>query len=216
MSFVLIPLFCARVFVLVLLYCKDVLLTLYGTSLLYKDIEETGCDPSGGVESNETCESSGPDVFGAMLGVAFAAQGMSQVGSFLETFSNARTAAHTALQAINRKPGAESETIYYTPEEDNNNNNEDDLTASSRLSITGRSLTDAGDIETPEGRIKAILPEYRIDSSSTTGSKPEDVSGRLTFDSVSFAYPTRPGNQILTDFSIDVEAGKTIAFVGPR
>ena len=48
-----------------LLYC---VLTLYGTSLLYNDVESTGCDPSSGVASNDTCQSSGPDVFGAMLG----------------------------------------------------------------------------------------------------------------------------------------------------
>ena len=48
-----------------ILYC---ILVLYGTSLLYKDIEKTGCDPSGGVTGNETCSSSGSEVFGAMLG----------------------------------------------------------------------------------------------------------------------------------------------------
>lgn len=52
-----------------MLYC---VLTLYGSSLLYRDIAADGCDPSGGVKDNMTCESSGPDVFGAMLGVAFA------------------------------------------------------------------------------------------------------------------------------------------------
>ena len=48
-----------------MLYC---VLTLYGSSLLYKDVEDDGCDPSDGVAGNETCQSSGPDVFGAMLG----------------------------------------------------------------------------------------------------------------------------------------------------
>ena len=43
-------------------------LTLYGASLVYKDIRDTGCDPSDGVADNVTCDSSGPDVFGAMLG----------------------------------------------------------------------------------------------------------------------------------------------------
>jgi len=47
------------------LYC---VLVLYGSSLLYKDIDSTGCDPSGGVTGNFTCDSSGADVFGAMLG----------------------------------------------------------------------------------------------------------------------------------------------------
>jgi ATP-binding cassette subfamily B (MDR/TAP) protein 1 len=41
---------------------------------MYKDVLNTRCDPSGAVDSMETCRSSGPAVFGAMLGVAFAAQ----------------------------------------------------------------------------------------------------------------------------------------------
>ena len=41
---------------------------------MYKDVLNTQCDPSGAVDAMETCRSSGPAVFGAMLGVAFAAQ----------------------------------------------------------------------------------------------------------------------------------------------
>jgi hypothetical protein len=118
-------------------------------------VEDTGCDPSAGVTDNETCESSGPDVFGAMLGVAFAAQGMSQVGNFLETFTGARVAAHTALAAINRKRGAPKEIIYRDAEDDN----DDDIGKSSR------SLARSGDLEAPEGKIRAILPPYLIDVS---------------------------------------------------
>merc|ERR1711933_2738 len=36
-----------------------------------------------------------------------------------------------------------------------------------------------------------------------------------TFENVGFYYPTRPGQTVLNDLSIDVPAGKTIAFVGP-
>ena len=73
------------------------------------------------------------------------------------------------------------------------------------------------DVEIPsDGKIKAILPSYLIDSSSSAGLKPTDIKGRLTFDSVTFAYPTRPGRTVLAGFSIDIDAGKTIAFVGPR
>lgn len=49
-----------------ILYC---ILVLFGAFLLYKDIESTGCDPSGGVSGNATCDSSGSAVFGAMLGI---------------------------------------------------------------------------------------------------------------------------------------------------
>ena len=186
--------------------CLYAVLCLYGAFLLYSDVEETGCDPSGGVPNNETCENSGPDVFGAMLGIAFAAQGISQVGNFLETFAAAKAATFSALKAINRTVGQEEEIIYHDP-------TEDDAT----MDTTSRSFSSKGDLEAGDGRtIKAILPKYEIDSTSTEGLKPENVSGRLTFDKVKFSYPTRPGQQILNEFSIDIEAGKTIAFVGPR
>jgi ATP-binding cassette subfamily B (MDR/TAP) protein 1 len=45
-----------------------IILTLYGTYTIYKDVSSTGCDPSAGVQTNTTCKSSGPAVFGAMLG----------------------------------------------------------------------------------------------------------------------------------------------------
>ena len=183
--------------------CLYAVLTLYGTSLLYKDIEDSGCDPSGGVDGNDTCESSGPDVFGAMLGVAFAAQGISQVGNFLETFANARVAAHTALQAINRKPGQPKEIVYADPEGEKKDDEMAKSIRSSRSELQG------------EKKIRAILPQYAIDSSSTAGLKPKKVDGHIKFENVSFAYPTRPDDQILTKLSIDIEAGKTIAFVGP-
>lgn len=188
--------------------CLYAVLCLFGTFLLYSDIEESGCDPSGGVTGNETCENAGPDVFGAMLGIAFAAQGISQVGNFLETFGGAKAAAYTALKAINRKPGSPEEIIYRDEEEDKG-----DTMGSSSHSLG----TTGNDIETAEGKIiKTILPKYEIDSTSSEGLKPENVTGRLTFDNVKFSYPTRPGQQVLNDFSIDVDAGKTIAFVGPR
>lgn len=180
-------------------------LALYGTYLLYNDVSDSGCDPSAGVSDNERCDNSGPDVFGAMLGVAFSAQGIGQVGNFLETFSTAKVAAFNALTAINRKIGAGEKYIYHTPDDDKSEN----------MSSTTHSSSH-GDLETPEGRVKAILPKYEIDSTSPAGLKPKDIEGRLTFENVKFRYPTRPAQQILNGFSIDVPAGKTIAFVGPR
>ena len=44
---------------------------------------------------------------------------------------------------------------------------------------------------------------------------PPRVSGSLRFDQVTFHYPSRPDSAALTDFSLDVAPGETIAFVGP-
>jgi ATP-binding cassette, subfamily B (MDR/TAP), member 1 len=181
------------------LYC---ILALYGSALLYRDVEDTGCDPSGGVADNVTCQSSGPDVFGALLGVAFAAQGVSQVGNFVELFTIARVACFQALQAINRKPGQESRVIY-------DEENEEDLGNSTHVSNS--------DVEVviKEKQVKAILPKYEIDSSSTEGYRPQVVSGTISIKDVGFSYPNRPNDPVLNGMSLEIEAGQTIAFVGP-
>ncbi len=185
-----------------LLYC---VLTLFGTFLITRDIDDSGCDPSGGVKGNSTCHESGAGVFGAMLGIAFAAQGVSQVGNFFETFSTARVAAYPALQAINRKAGAPEEIIY-KPEEDES---PDEAETKSKLTEE--------DVEAGSGKvIKAILPKYAIDSSSEEGAKPERVTGALSFENVEFSYPTRPNKPVLKNFSLEIPAGKTVALVGPR
>ena len=44
---------------------------------------------------------------------------------------------------------------------------------------------------------------------------PEPAQGRLTFDGVTFRYPTRPEVSALADFTLDVAAGETVAIVGP-
>ncbi|KAJ3372616.1 ATP-binding cassette, sub-B (MDR TAP), member 4 [Allomyces arbusculus] len=41
-----------------------------------------------------------------------------------------------------------------------------------------------------------------------------DVSGRITFEKVKFAYPSRPSVTVLEDFSLSIEPGTTVALVG--
>lgn len=53
-----------------------------------------------------------------------------------------------------------------------------------------------------------------IDPYSPKGLKPKKVEGRISFRDVTFRYPARPEISVLSDFSLDVEPGKTIALVG--
>ena len=183
-----------------LLYC---VLTLYGTALLYRDIEDTGCDPSDGVVGNASCDNTGPEVFGAMLGVAFAAQGISQFGNFTEAFIQGRVGVHEALKSINRKPGAPKEIIYRTAEDDD-------------LGTTTRSAKSkaTADVEDGEKVVKAILPKYEIDSTSPDGLKPKEIKGAISVRDVNFTYPTRPNDPVLQGMSLEMSAGDTVAFVG--
>jgi ABC-type multidrug transport system fused ATPase/permease subunit len=62
----------------------------------------------------------------------------------------------------------------------------------------------------------APLPKYVIDSSSKEGLKPESVEGNIQFRDVKFAYPTRQEINVFDGFSLNIEAGKTVALVGAR
>ncbi|KAL7540881.1 hypothetical protein ACHAXR_010450 [Thalassiosira sp. AJA248-18] len=174
----------------ILLYA---VLTLYGSYLMYTDVETNQCDASGSIPGMETCKSSGPAVFGAMLGVAFAAQGMSQLANSIEALSTARAACAQAMVAIDRTLGTEETTV--TKKVGTTDNKEDG---------------DEDDVvET------YTLPRYEIDSSSHHGLKPEQTQGEVVFENVKFAYPTRPDNMIFDGLNLKIESGKTVALVGP-
>nr|CAB3478026.1 unnamed protein product [Digitaria exilis] len=54
----------------------------------------------------------------------------------------------------------------------------------------------------------------KIDSSSDDGMVPENVTGNIDFNNVSFKYPSRPDVQIFSDFTLHIPSGKTVALVG--
>lgn len=165
-------------------------LTLYGTSLLYNQIRSDGCDPSNTVLDNNQCATLGSDVFGALLGVTFAATGVAQISAAIEGFLGARAACYPALLAIHRKVDEDSDAIVVMDPE----------------SLEGEAKD--SDKEVP-------LPKYLIDSSSDEGLKPSSVKGDLEFRNVSFVYPTRAESKVFNRFSLKIEAGKTVALVGP-
>lgn len=61
---------------------------------------------------------------------------------------------------------------------------------------------------------RLIDRESAINPFDESGKKPETVEGYVEFDRVSFAYPTRPNIQVLSDFSLRIPTGKTTALVG--
>ena len=44
---------------------------------------------------------------------------------------------------------------------------------------------------------------------------PRPPRGSISFQNVSFSYPTRPGDRAIADFNLTVEPGETVAIVGP-
>ncbi|XLU35400.1 hypothetical protein S245_071466 [Arachis hypogaea] len=62
--------------------------------------------------------------------------------------------------------------------------------------------------------IEVIKRIPKIDSDNMVGEILENVLGEVELDHVEFAYPSRPDNMILSDFSLKIPAGKTVALVG--
>ena len=58
------------------------------------------------------------------------------------------------------------------------------------------------------GRPTIVVPDKPV-------PLPEPAQGRIAFANVTFRYPTRPEVAALSDFSLDVKSGETIAVVGP-
>ncbi|XP_027102097.2 ABC transporter B family member 15-like [Coffea arabica] len=64
-------------------------------------------------------------------------------------------------------------------------------------------------------RIMEIMKRVpKIDSDNLEGQILENVSGKVEFKHVEFAYPSRPESIIFKDFNLEVPAGRTVALVG--
>ncbi|GLU09935.1 hypothetical protein SLE2022_267700 [Rubroshorea leprosula] len=53
-----------------------------------------------------------------------------------------------------------------------------------------------------------------IDGEDTRGIVLDKIRGEIEFEHVKFTYPSRPDSIVLKDFSLKIEAGKTVALVG--
>jgi ATP-binding cassette subfamily B (MDR/TAP) protein 1 len=171
---------------------------LYGGSLLWKQIEESRCDPSGTVTDNASCDPSGMDVFGAMFGIFLAAAVLPQLTTIQESITNARVACYLAQETMNRKL-------------------DDDEIGPTEGDAQETTKTTAADSNRPRDKIRrghSKLPEYKIDCMSPRGLRPKKLKGEIEFSKVTFAYPTRQETNVLDQFSLKIEAGKSIAICG--
>jgi ABC-type multidrug transport system fused ATPase/permease subunit len=124
--------------------------------------------------------------------------GIPQVSNALEAFTGARAASYPVIVAMNRK----TESAAYKSSDKN-----ETVAAPESSVANGKSVHITGPIP---------LPPYLIDSSSDSGLKPQTTEGVIEFRDVSFTYPSRPDSTIFNNFSLKIEAGKTVALVGAR
>ena len=167
-------------------------LTLYGSYLMYVEVQTTGCDPSGAIEGNEQCSTTAFEVLGALLGITFGGAVLPQVTAALEAFVGAKSACYPALVAMYRKVPRKEESAKKKMKD-----------YAKSKSLATRST--AG----------IYLPPYAIDSSSPDGLKPETVEGHIEFKDVSFTYPTRLESQIYNGLNFEIKPGTTTALCGP-
>ncbi|MBB4633180.1 ABC transporter transmembrane domain-containing protein [Sphingosinicella soli] len=66
------------------------------------------------------------------------------------------------------------------------------------------------------GRMKELLVAVpQITAPANPAPLPQPPIGRVSFESVDFRYPTRKDTPALSDFSLDIAPGETVAVVGP-
>ena len=76
---------------------------------MYDAVGETGCDASGAITTNESCDPSGADVFLALMGVIFGGAMIPQISTSLEALQGARNACFPALLAMSRQSGDDTQ-----------------------------------------------------------------------------------------------------------
>lgn len=178
----------------------SIVVPLFVGYLLYDQVQNEGCDPSGALPGVPTCNPSGVDIFGAVFGIFFAASVLAQISTNIEAITEARAACYQALHVMDRRMGTEKAA---------NNASVMEPSGSSRdMDPIRRHVGQAS-----EG--KAIsLPDYQIDSLSTGGKKLQELNGSIEFHNVSFSYPTRMENKVIDDFILKINAGTNVALVG--
>jgi ATP-binding cassette subfamily B protein len=76
-----------------------------------------------------------------------------------------------------------------------------------------------GEVSAASGASERLFEILRVKSMITAPAAPQAMPaparGDVSFDNVSFAYPTRPGVSVLHGVSLSVRAGEKVAIVGP-
>lgn len=76
-----------------------------------------------------------------------------------------------------------------------------------------------GELQQAAGATERLLELLHTDPTITSPAKPtpmpEPARGEVSFDRVSFAYPTRRDQPALSNFDLHIESGQTVALVGP-
>lgn len=76
-----------------------------------------------------------------------------------------------------------------------------------------------GDVQMAAGATERLIELLQVKPEIAAPANPKELPtpslGDISFNNVTFAYPTRPDRSALHDYSLNVKAGETVALVGP-
>ena len=75
-----------------------------------------------------------------------------------------------------------------------------------------------GDMQMAAGATERLMEILDVEPLIAAPAKPEPIRqarGEISFDNITFSYPSRPGVSALHDYSLTVAPGETVALVGP-
>lgn len=91
------------------------------------------------------------------------------------------------------------------------------VTCSSAIGLSIPFISDIGESKGVAVKVMDMInKKSKIDIQNTNTNVINDLQGNITFENVHFNYPQRPDAKILQGLTINIPAGKTVAFVGAR
>lgn len=89
------------------------------------------------------------------------------------------------------------------------------LIGASSLGQAGPGLAAIASARGAAAKIYAIIDRVpTIDVDDKKGLQPTSITGKIVFENVTFAYPSRPDQIVLHNFNLTIEPGQTVALVG--
>ena len=79
----------------------------------------------------------------------------------------------------------------------------------------GQAMTNMQSAAAAAERVFAFLDEAEMEAEDQKQSREDDVRGEVEFRHVRFAYPDKPDQTVIKDFSAHVQPGQKVAIVGP-
>jgi len=156
--------------------------------------------------------------------IMLSAIGFSQTQMAFPDLSKARGASRRVAALLDRVPAVDGDApgIELGPrkvvlEEQQQEQEQEQEQESKSNSNSSRDL----DVVAVSSSPSAVVPEISnaeaaaTSTSSSSSSQIVPCLGRVDFSSVKFAYPSRRGAPVLTDFTLRVPAGQMVALVGP-